>query len=135
MTRLQKALGFCGLIPFIALALALTLGIGQRAVVANALNLYAFGIGSFMLGSWWRVSTGKASQICLSNALFLLFFFALVLIPVYFPLIAAVVFLLTYGIEQHTQLVDIERGGYGGFRKLLIAVVIACLFASSYSTF
>ena len=135
MTRLQKALGFCGLIPFIALALALTLGIGQRAVVANALNLYAFGIGSFMLGSWWRVSTGKESQICLSNALFLLLFFVLVLIPVYFPLIAAAVFLLTYGIEQHTQIVDIERGNYGRFRKLLTAVVVACLFASSYSTF
>ena len=127
MTGLPRALGLLGLVPFIALALVLLLGVGPKAYWLNALNIYALGIGSFMLGSWWRLSASGSTQLLLSNTLYLLLFFSLIIIPRYFLLVAAVVFVLTYYFEQHTELISIESEQYRSFRRLLTLVVVTSL--------
>jgi hypothetical protein len=130
-------LGWLGLIPFVGLSSWIVFANGDTSAIF-ALNLYAFGIISFLTGSWWRnqISDQPTSQLLLlSNGFFLAAFFALLLFSEMSLVILALILLGTLVIEQFTTLVGLYRQEYRRMRLWLSSVasgsmILAFLFQS-----
>jgi|MEHZ01.5.fsa_nt_MEHZ011591071.1_6 hypothetical protein len=126
-------LGYAGLIPFFALLLLPYFGAPEIALLLPIVNAYAFGIISFMCGTWWRADTemvAKTSALILSNCLFLISFFAFVLLPKLWPLFASVLLLLLFVLEHCTQWIGSFTSSYRRMRGALsIVASMAMLFS------
>lgn len=118
-------LGYSGLIPFIALPVLLYFSAAEIPWLPAILNTYAFGIISFMCGTWWRADTktvAKTSALILSNCLFLIGFFSFTLAPKIWPLFASILLLLLFAIEHYTPLIGDFTPSYRRMRGTLSVV-------------
>lgn len=122
-------LGYAGLIPFVFLTVALLLDSTSDSAL-QALNIYSFGILSFLCGSWWLARSIKPLQIwrvLISNLIFLAGFASYLWVSTYFPLIAALLFITVYLLEYYTPLVAAVSKQYHRLRLLLTVIVASCL--------
>lgn len=127
-------LGYTGLAPFVAVPLVQYFGVGEMAWLQSLLNAYAFGIISFLCGSWWRADTkagSKTTALMLSNVLFLLGFFGFVFVPKYWPLLASILLLLLFFVEHYTPLIAGFSRSYRLMRAIL-SVVASITLALSF---
>ncbi len=90
-----RLLGYAGLIPFVLPALLVALDAPYAELARDAAGIYAFGIVSFLCGSWWGLALRDGSQraFWLSNLVFLIAFFIFFLVSFWWPLAAAVLLL------------------------------------------
>jgi apolipoprotein N-acyltransferase len=119
-----KILGYAGLIPFICLPV-LSIAIGDKGQMEDALALYAFGIFTFLCGSWWPTAdlqVAKFWRIVLSNILFLTAFFIFLLLPNQWLAIAPVLFILIWAIERFSSVIPETSHAYKDMRTVLSVV-------------
>lgn len=127
-------LGRLGLIPFLALAVGITLGGRQQDVLLQALAVYSFGILCFLLGAWWGLALIRryASALLLSNALFLLVFFSYLGMPQRAYLVtAAILFLALILAERRHPLFRPQPAYYARMRAQLSATAALTLAVSA----
>lgn len=119
-----KILGYAGLIPFISLAVLSNL-LTDKSLVIDCLNLYTFGIFTFLCGAWWPTTdmqSAKFWRIVLSNILFLIAFFTFLLIPEQWLAIGACLFILIWSIERFSSLIPKTSHTYSHLRMILTIV-------------
>lgn len=130
MTRnIMPWLGSLGLIPFAAGALA-ALWLPDSEPLQRGLSLYAFGIISYLCGTWWLNSSGPPvswAMALVSHGVLLSAFFVLWLTPALFPGSAAVLLLLIFAVERWSDLAGRFEGAYLAVRLRLTLVAAACL--------
>lgn len=122
-----RLFGTLGLVPFVAPALILLFRPEANWVI-EALQLYAFGIISYLTGTWWlnqKNSHTKAAIV--GHGLFLIAFFGLWLWPAGFFPLAALVLALLYLIERRSELAGRFESGYHTTRRRLTLVAIISL--------
>ena len=123
-SRTIALLGYAGLIPFAVPALLVATGseyAGPARVIAGA---YAFGIVSFLCGSWWGLAlrSGSNRVLWLSNLYFLVAFFAFVFAPAWWALAAAILLMSLFFAEQNTALFSGLPQHYRRLRIVLTGV-------------
>ncbi|SIT02063.1 DUF3429 domain-containing protein [Neptunomonas antarctica] len=127
-------LGYAGLIPFVALPFLQYFGLVEMTQLQPTINAYAFGIISFICGTWWRADMATVAQtpaLILSNCVFLIGFFAFVLLPNVWPLIAAVLLLILFTIEHYTSLIGRFSMSYKFMRgtlSVLASIAMLCSY-------
>lgn len=122
-------LGYAGLLPFIVPAF-LVVGHSQYAMVASSFaETYAFGIVSFLCGSWWGLALRDHSSkaFLLSNLFFLLAFFVFMALRPWWPLTAAAVLISLLLIEQKSSVFSSFPRHYRVLRMQLSIVASVCL--------
>lgn len=131
---LTAVLMVAGLAPFVFLAL--WCWIAPNSDASRLLNIYSFGIVSFMVGTWWQPLAGDARAFgaVVGNGLFLLAAFALVLIPEMFALVAAILLLVIYTVEQLTPWIGLQQTRYRRYRLAITIVASACLMLAQVAT-
>ncbi len=130
-----RALGYAGLLPFVGLAAVAWLApdLAERAL--DTLELYAFGIVAFLLGSWWGQSLLRPSPATsvLSNGLFLLALAALLFTGRLWLPICAVLLVLVWVAERHLEPSKDAAAWYRGLRLQLSVVAAVSLLAAYLS--
>ena len=119
-----KILGYAGLIPFISLAVLSNL-LTDKSLVIDCLNLYTFGIFTFLCGAWWPTTdmqSAKFWRIVLSNILFLIAFFTFLLLPEQWLAIGAGLFVIVWAIERFSTLIPKTSDTYSQLRMILTIV-------------
>ena len=122
--RIRGALGYAGLLPFVIPALLVAAGSGHAETAAAIAGVYAFGIVSFLCGSWWGFAltpTSGALQL-LSNVLFLFALGAFLLAPGWWPLIAALLLAVIYLVERGSTAMPSFSDDYRVLRRNLSLV-------------
>lgn len=119
-----RILGYAGLLPFVipaALILTTTSYTGFANVTANA---YAFGIICFLSGSWWGMGCNTDSRhlVVLSNVYFLLAFLAFLLTPSWWSLVASLLLIGAFVLEQNRLLFPKMPTYYRTMRAILTLV-------------
>jgi hypothetical protein len=128
-------LGWAGLLPFIALALAMLLLPGMAATAADLLSHYAFGILCFLLGTWWGIGVMRPDPAPLlwSNALFIALFFARSLLQgAPFMVVAALLFLVLLLVERRLSAFRRQPAYYATLRARLSLVAAASLLFGAW---
>lgn len=117
-----------GLVPFVGLSA--WFWFDSSALGLQLLNLYSFGITSFLMGTWWQPLGGDSRVFgaVAGNGIFLLAVGSLAWLPDFFPLISAVLLLLIYILEQHTPWVSLRQKEYGRLRLVVTLIASGCLF-------
>ena len=132
MPALMLILGYAGLLPFVVLA-GFVIALPESDNARLALDLYAFGIISFLCGAWWPVADMQQAafwRILLSNVIFLAAFFAIVLVrDVWLP-IAAALLVIILAIEQFSTILPTVSAHYRRMRTVLTAVASLSLLAA-----
>lgn len=126
------ALMVAGLAPFAGLTLWLCLD--QNAPGLQLLNLYSFGITSFLLGTWWQplAGNGRAFGAIVGNGLFLVTAFSLAWLPTFFPTVSALLLLLILALEQYTPWVGLRDHHYRRLRLIVTLSASACLLLAQW---
>lgn len=122
-------LGYAGLIPFVAAALAAVIDSGYADAAHNLAAVYAFGIISFLCGSWWglALAPGARKALVFSNLLFLLALFIFVFAAPWWPLMAALLLMIQLFAEQNGSLFPAFQPGYRRMRQVLSGVAAASM--------
>jgi hypothetical protein len=117
-------LGIAGLIPFVIPAVFSVFESEYPVLLAQIADDYAFGIISFLTGSWWGLAlTSKSkSAFLVSNILFLVAFVCYLFAYSWWPLAAALILASIYFLEQHTMMFTVMSHQYRNFRALLTLV-------------
>jgi hypothetical protein len=121
MPPVVKILGYAGLIPFIGLAF-LSIVLTDNGLAKDPLALYAFGIFTFLCGTWWPTADmqdAKLWRIVLSNVLFLSAFFVFLFFPNQWLAIGAMLFILIWAIEHFSALIPEASHAYTKMRTVL----------------
>jgi hypothetical protein len=123
-------LGYCGAIPFLAFFLAAVFWGGLPADWQTVNDSYALGIILFLLGSWWGVALIVPNPLItvLSNALFLFALAAFLWLNPWWPLIAAILFVVMLVSEGSSYTFKRQTPSYRKMRKQL-----SCIAAISQS--
>lgn len=127
--RITSLLGYAGLIPFVIPALLVLSGSEYSELSLTIAGAYAFGIISFLCGSWWGMAfdNGSAKALLLSNLYFLtalsLFLFA----SRWWPLAAAILLMSILLAEQNSTLFPRFPDSYRKMRALLTLVASASM--------
>ncbi len=124
-----RLLGYAGLIPFVLPVLLVYLDLPQAALARGAAEIYAFGIVSFLCGSWWGLSLRDDAPraFWLSNLYFLLALFIFLFASAWWPLAAAVILTsLLFGEQGKTLFAPFPRH-YRKLRTQLTAVAAAAM--------
>lgn len=124
LQAIVKFLGLAGLIPFVVPAVLIAAGSVHSQLLLIIASSYAFGIICFLTGSWWgrAITTAKKPALVLSNIIFLIAFFAYLFAPPWWPLIAALLLISLYTLEQHTALFADFSHPYRNIRAVLSLV-------------
>ena len=123
------ALGWAGMLPFAALALAMWIPAVSRDDAARLFLVYALAITAFLSGTIWGQASSaggrdKVARLCASNALVLVGAFALAFTN---AATAALVFLfLFWAILAFEWRFAGQRGWYLRYRLQLTIAVSAC---------
>lgn len=134
--RLTLLLGYSGLIPFVVLALIALSSDTYQQTARDAAELYAFGIISFLCGSWWGLALRDDSPTTFwfSNGIFLLGFFAFILFPFWWSLTAAVLLICLLLIEQRSHLFSPFPPHYRNLRAQLSVIASISMFLLHFFT-
>ena len=121
---IRRALGYAGLLPFVVPALLVAAGSGHDDTAATVAGVYAFGIVSFLCGSWWGFALTPCSGALqvLSNAFFLLALGAFLLVPGWWPLIAALLLAAIFLVERGSTAMPSFSDDYRSLRRNLSLV-------------
>ncbi len=137
LPAVATALGRLGLIPFVALAAGMLLGVGNPALLSSALAGYSFGILAFLLGAWWGLALirQQASALLFSNIVFLVVLFSYLGMDYRgFFITAAIVFLALLVVERKHPLFRLQPAYYARMRTHLSAIAaLALLSAAAFS--
>ena len=120
----MHTLGYAGLIPFVAPAMALALGIEHGLLSLSMVNVYAFGIISFLCGSWWGAALQRQQRagLILSNALFLVAFFVFCFAIDWWPLAACLLLACLFVIERTGVAMPFTSRAYSSMRAVLTGI-------------
>ena len=131
MPNLFKFLGYAGLVPFFVPAIMLLTGSEHSAMAAAFADTYAFGIVSFLTGTWWGVSLNAGSRVplLLSNLLFLLALALFVLVPAWWAFAAAALLALLFFVEIGPKIFPPFPLGYRTMRAALTLGASGSMFA------
>ena len=122
--RIRRALGYAGLLPFVVPALLVATGSGHAETAAAVAAVYAFGIVSFLCGSWWGFALTPSSGTLplLSNVFFLFALGGFLLAPGWWPLIAALLLATIYLVERGSTAMPSFSDDYRALRRNLSLV-------------
>ncbi|MDH3538182.1 MAG: DUF3429 domain-containing protein [Gammaproteobacteria bacterium] len=134
-TRVINLLGYAGLIPFVVPALLIAAGAEYSQLSLQLAAAYAFGIISFLIGSWWgmALSTGSRGLFVLSYLLFLVGFFAYLFAPHWWPLAAALLLITILVAERNGSLFPAFPDRYRGMCTTLTLVAGASMLALQFT--
>ena len=122
-------LGYAGLIPFVVPALAVVIDSQYSNLALRIVEAYAFGIISFLTGSWWGMAltqdSGKA--LLLSNLYFLVGLLIFVFALQWWALAAAILLMSIYFAEQTSPFFTDLEGRYRRMRGILTMVASASM--------
>ena len=106
LTAVTRFLGYAGLIPFVVPAFLIATVSPYSEMSMAIIQIYAFGIISFLTGSWWGwgLSSGKAGLLLLSNLYFLSALFVFVMADHWWPLASAILFFSIFLAEKTSSL-------------------------------
>lgn len=115
---IRSVLGYAGLLPFVVPALLVATGSAHAESATAIAGVYAFGIISFLCGSWWGFALPPASGVLplLSNACFLLALGAFLFAPGWWPLIAALLLPAMLLIERGSTAMPAFSDDYRALR-------------------
>jgi hypothetical protein len=127
--RVTNLLGYAGLIPFVIPALLVASDSGYAEFSRGFAGAYAFGIISFLTGSWWGLSLDRDSRmpLVLSNLYFLVALFIFVFATQWWALAAAVLLMSIFFAEQNSSLFSGFSAHYRKMRMLLTMVASASM--------
>lgn len=130
MSAVMIWLGSLGLIPFLGLSLLLLFS-PEQSQALFALEMYSFGIVSYLAGTWWLKSPQGPDWLSavFGHGVFLLAFFVLVMLPQLFLGVAAVLLAVMYATERYSQLLGTFSPKYLTLRRNLTLVASICLLA------
>ena len=122
-------LGYAGLIPFVIPALVVVIDTEYSNLASRIAEAYAFGIISFLTGSWWGVAltrnSGKA--LLLSNLYFLVGLLIFVFALQWWALAAAILLMSIYFAEQTSPVFSDLESRYRKMRGILTMVASASM--------
>jgi hypothetical protein len=100
--KLINALGFAGLIPFVVPAAMVANNVNYADFAIAIVEIYAFGIICFLVGSWWGMSLGTNNRVVvlISNVYFIGALLLLSLVPSWWSLTAAILLIGIFVLEQ-----------------------------------
>ena len=122
--RTVRLLGYAGLIPFVVPALLVSADSEYAQLSRLVAQAYAFGIISFLTGSWWGMGLKGGLQVplILSNLYFLVALFIFLFAPAWWALAAAILLMSIFFTEQHSSLFAEFPGHYRTMRTILTLV-------------
>lgn len=122
--RTVRLLGYTGLIPFVVPALLVSTDSEYAQLSRVIAQAYAFGIISFLTGSWWGMALKDdlRAPLILSNLYFLVALLIFLFAPAWWSLAAAVLLLGIFFTEQHSSLFPRFSVHYRTMRTILTLV-------------
>jgi len=126
-----RLLGYAGLIPFIIPALLVASASEYAQQALSFAGVYAFGITSFLCGSWWgaALDSGSSKILWFSNLYFLTALVIFVFAPFWWPLAAAVMLIAILCAEIVSGLFPELTVAYRKMRVLLTLIAAASMLA------
>lgn len=127
--RITSLLGYAGLIPFVIPALLVASGSEYSELSLAIAGAYAFGIISFLCGSWWgmALNNGSARALLYSNLYFLTALSIFLFASEWWPLAAAILLMSILFAEQNSALFPEFPDPYRKMRVLLTLVASASM--------
>ena len=127
MTRsrpVQNLLGFAGLIPFVVPAVLVVVQSRWAPLALDFGQAYAFGIISFLCGSWWGMGLQQdnSKALWLSNLYFLVALFIFVFAAQWWSLAAAILLMSLFFAENSSSLFPGIGPDYRKMRAILTFV-------------
>ena len=122
--RIMLLLGYAGLIPFVAPAVIVVFDMEYSNLALRIAEAYAFGIISFLTGSWWGMGLNRAcgKTLLLSNLYFLVGLLIFVFALQWWALAAAILLMSIYFAEQISSIFKDLDNRYRGMRGILTMV-------------
>ena len=122
-------LGYAGLIPFVIPALVVVIDSEHSTLALRIAEAYAFGIISFLTGSWWgmALSRGAGKALLLSNLYFLVGLLIFVFALQWWALAAAILLMSIYFAEQTSPVFSDLESRYRKMRGILTMVASASM--------
>ncbi len=122
-------LGYAGLIPFVFPALVVVLDSEYSALALRIAEAYAFGIISFLTGSWWGMALNRdaGKALLLSNLYFLVGLLIFVFALQWWALAAAILLMSIYFAEQTSPVFTDLESRYRKMRGILTMVASASM--------
>jgi hypothetical protein len=122
--HLYTLLGFAGLIPFVVPAALVALDSEWASLARQIGEVYAFGIISFLCGSWWGMGLEreKGKPLLLSNLYFLVALFIFVFAIQWWSLSAAILLMSLFLGENSSTLFPEISPRYRKMRAILTLV-------------
>ena len=124
-----RVLGYAGLIPFVIPALLVVSGSEYAELSRVIAGAYAFGIISFICGSWWgmALNSGSARALLFSNLYFLTALSIFLFASDWWPLAAAILLMSLLFAEQNSALFPKFPDRYRNMRVMLTLVASASM--------
>lgn len=127
--RVTSLLGYAGLIPFVVPALLVAFDTEYAVFWGGFAGVYAFGIISFLTGSWWGLSLNRDARmpLLLSNLYFLVALLTFVFALQWWALAAAILLMSIFFAEQNSSLFADFSPSYRKMRMVLTMVASASM--------
>ena len=121
--RITGLLGYAGLIPFVIPALLVVSASEYAELSLTVAGAYAFGIISFICGSWWGMAlhNGSTKALLFSNLYFLTALLIFLFASRWWPLAAAILLMSILFAEQNTTLFP---GFPDSYRKMRVSLTL-----------
>lgn len=116
-----RLLGYLGLIPFVVPAILVAIDSPYSSLSQLIAYAYAFGIISFLTGSWWGqgLSNSKPVLLVLSNLFFLTAFFVFFMAEQWWALTATILLISIFFAEKTSSLFADLPQHYRSMRAIL----------------
>lgn len=116
-----RFLGYAGLLPFVISAFLVLTSASYSGFASITANAYAFGIICFLVGGWWGMgySADNRHLVLLSNVYFLLAFLVFLFTPAWWPLVASLLLIGAFALEQNRLLFPNLPAYYRTMRAIL----------------
>ena len=137
LPRHATALACCGLLPYFAAPLSLTVWPNRSELILALFATYSFGIIAFLLGAWWGLALIRrgTAALWMSNGLFIIAFLGKgLLADGSWLLVAAALMIAIWLAEGLHWLFRPQPVYYRRLRGTLSWVAAVCLLSASHIT-